>query len=422
MPQIHIDNQESALLQPLTHNTANDSLWRNRDYILYMIGQTTSTIGSQLSALAFPWLILTLTGSPGQAGIITAIRILPYILFGLPGGVLVDRSNRKKLMIVCDICRALLVGSIPLAYFLGYLTIIHLYTVTFIEGTLFIFFGLAGAAYLPRIVPRDKLPVAIAQANILASVSSLLGPSLSGLLYATGRVIPFVADSLSYVVSVLTLAFLRTDLQTEPTSRSNKLRHEIFDGVRWLWQHRVLRFLAFLNGGLNLSSIGYTLIILVLTEQQNVPDAMVGLIFASGGIGSIFGAFLVSPLVKHFSFRSLLIGTTWLWAITWLPFAFAPTPLLLGVAMAVASIVVPINNSIHYGYRLAQTPDEFQGRVNSIFRLILFGSQMLGMMLTGMLLELYGPVMTVLLLFVPQLLLAIMTSFHGEVRKIKERI
>src|SRR2546421_7780740 len=92
------------------------SLWRNRDFLLLWSGQMVSAIGSQVSLLAFPWLILAVTGSPVQAGLIAALRALPYLFFGLPAGALVDRWNRKRVMILCDAGRTLAMGSVPIAF------------------------------------------------------------------------------------------------------------------------------------------------------------------------------------------------------------------------------------------------------------------------------------------------------------------
>src|SRR5947209_7686412 len=108
------------------------SLWRNHDFLLLWGGQVVSATGSQVSLLAFPWLILAISGSPAQAGLIAAIRSIPYILFGLPAGALVDRWNRKRVMILCDTGRALALGSIPIAFALGHLTTLQLYIVSFI--------------------------------------------------------------------------------------------------------------------------------------------------------------------------------------------------------------------------------------------------------------------------------------------------
>ncbi|HJT57686.1 MAG TPA: MFS transporter [Ktedonobacteraceae bacterium] len=392
------------------------SLWRNREFLLLWSGQIVSATGSQVSLLAFPWLILAVTGSPVQAGLIAAIRTLPYILFGLPAGALVDRWNRKKVMILCDTGRALALGSIPIAFALGYLTALQLYLVSCIEGTLFIFFGLAESAALPRVVSVEQLSAATAQNEFVYSVSGLIGPSLSGLLYSIGNAMPFLADAVSYVISVCSLSFIKTKFQEERVAAPRKLWVEILEGMNWLWHHKVMRFLAILVSGFELCSAGYVLIVLVLAQQQHASKIATGLIFAGGGIGSIVGAFIVGPLARRFTVGSLMIAASWLWAVTWLPFAVAPNPFLLGVAVAAAFIVVPIHASVQYGYRLASIPDKLQGRVNSIYRIVLFGCQSLGLLLAGILLQASGPVLTVLILFVPQAALAIAATLNKHLR------
>src|SRR6266567_2205506 len=158
------------------------SLWHNRDFLLLWSGQIVSAIGSQISLIAFPWLILAVTGSPAQAGLIAAIRTLPYIFFGLPAGALIDHWNRKRVMILCDTGRALALGSIPVALVLGRLTIPQLYLVSLIEGTLFTFFSLAETACLARVVPKEQYAAASAQSQFTDSLAWLFGPALGGAL------------------------------------------------------------------------------------------------------------------------------------------------------------------------------------------------------------------------------------------------
>src|ERR1700758_4865670 len=152
-------------------------LWRNRDYILLWSGQMISAVGTQVSMLAFPLFVLALTHSTAQAGLIGAMRALPYALLILPAGALVDRWNRKRVMILCDIGRAIALGSIPIALILGHLTIVQLYIVSLVEGTLFTFFSLAEMACLPHVVAKEQLPTAAAQGMLIDSVSGLIGPS-----------------------------------------------------------------------------------------------------------------------------------------------------------------------------------------------------------------------------------------------------
>src|SRR5262249_26294928 len=127
------------------------SLWRNRDYLLLWGGQAVSSIGGEASNLAFPLLILALTHSPAQAGFVSALRSLAYLLLGLPAGALIDRWDRKRTMILCDVGRALVLGSIPLALVFGRLSMAQIYLVSLVEGALYVFFSLAETAALPRV-------------------------------------------------------------------------------------------------------------------------------------------------------------------------------------------------------------------------------------------------------------------------------
>jgi MFS family permease len=393
------------------------SLWQNRDYMLLWAGQAVSSFGSQITQLTFPLLVLALTGSPAQAGFVGALRALPFALLSLPAGALVDRWNRKRLMIWCDIGRALALGSVPLALVFGGLGLPQLAIVSIIEGTLFLFFNLAESSSLPQVVPREQLPGALTQNQVTDSLSQLLGPTLGGALYAVGAAVPFVADAVSYTLSLLTLLFIRTPLQEERTAPPGRLRDEIVEGIAWLWRQGILRFVALLTGGLMVCSVGYPLIMIVLGERIGASSFEIGLIFAGGGAGSIVGGLLTPWLQRRFRFGPLFIWLAWFWAITWLFFLFAPNVLTLGLANTAAFIVVPIYMITQYRYRLAATPDRLQGRMNALFRLIVWGSQPLGVALAGLLLERIGAEQTIIWLFIPQLLLAIVATAHAGLRR-----
>ena len=393
------------------------SLWRNRDYMLLWSGQIVSSTGTRVSSLALPLLVLAVTGSPAQAGIMAALRAIPYVFLALPAGALVDRWDRKQVMIVSDVVRALAFASIPLAILFNSLTFAQLAIVSLLEGTMFTFFNMAETACLTEVVEKEQLTEAAAQGTIIDSVSGLVGPSLGGLLYSAGQSIPFLADAVSYVVSFVSLLFVyrkyRQERQVEPV----RIWTDIKEGLLWLWREPVMRFIALLTCGLYTPVAGWSLIIIVLAQGQHASSFVIGLIFAAGGIGSILGAFLVAPLRRRFTFRHLMVGGTWAWAITWLPFALAPNPVLLGIAVALAFIVVPVYMSVQLGYRLEAIPNHLQGRVNSVFRLVAFGSEPIGLAITGFLLQVIGPIPTVLALFVPQLLLSILATFNRSLRK-----
>jgi MFS family permease len=412
-----LENPSAQAKDESPGSTKLSPLWRNRDYMLLWSGQVVSTLGSYASNIVFPLLILALTNSPTAAGIAAALASLPYVFLSLPAGALIDRWNRKRVMILCDTGRALTLGSIPLAMAFGVLTIWQIYIAALIEGTLFVFFNLAEVAALPRVVEKKQLPEATAQNEAAFGVAGIIGPTLGTVLYQTvSRAMPFIADAVSYGVSVVSLFFIRTQFQTERVPTQRNLRAEIAEGLVWLWRQPLIRYIAFLTGGFNLVGAGTGLILIVLAKNLGASDASIGTIFSIGAIGGILGAILGGQIQKRFTFGQVIIGVTWIEALLFPLYAIAPHVLVLGAIAAVMFSLSPIYNVVQFSYRLALIPDELQGRVNSTFRLLAFGFQPIGAALSGLLLERVGPVPTVFLFTLWFAILALMTTLNAHVR------
>lgn len=392
-------------------------LWRNRDYMLLWSGQVISTLGSGISGIVVPLLILSLTNSPTAAGIAGALAALPYLLFSLPAGALIDRWDRKKVMILCDTGRALSLASIPIAWYFGVLTVWQLYINAFIEGTLFVFFNIAEVACLPRVVAKAQLPAASAQNEAAFGVAGLIGPPLGGALFqSVGRMVPFVFDAVSYGASVLSLFLIKTQFQGERVATERNLRREIMEGVTWLWRQPLIRYMAFLTGGLNFVSAALGLIVIVLAQQLGAKEAEIGFIFSIGSIGGIIGSIIGGTIQKRFSFGQVIITVVWIEALLFSLFAIAPHVLVLGAISAGLFMLSPVYNVVQFSYRLALIPDALQGRVNSSFRLVAFGFQPLGAALSGLLIERIGPAAAVLAFTAWLVGLALLTLFNTHVR------
>ncbi|HEX4202984.1 MAG TPA: MFS transporter [Ktedonobacteraceae bacterium] len=392
-------------------------MWRQRDYLLLWGGQVVSLTGSQVSQLAFPLLILALTHSPAQAGIAAALRTFPYLVVSLPVGALVDRWNRKRVMIVCDGARFLSMASIPLALFLGHLTIVQLYLVSLLEGTLFVFFDLAEVSSLPQVVSKEQLPAASAQNIATYNIAMLLGSPLGGLLYGVGRLFPFLIDTVSYLCSVLALLFIRTPFQQEHTRATRALRIEVKEGLKWLWEQRLVRSLALLLCGLNLMTGGITLISIVLGQHVHASTVDPGLLFAVAGIAGVLGS-LVAPLLhRHLSFFVIAISALWAQALLTPLLILAPNLLLLGTVLALLFFLFPIFDVLQRSLRMALIPDALQGRINSVYRLIVFSSNPVSVALTGLLLQNVGTTFTILLMTGGLTLIAIFATLNPHMRR-----
>jgi MFS family permease len=409
---------EIRLASGSTTSTQRHSLWRNRDYVLLLSGQTISSFGTQASQLAFPLLVLFLTHSPVQAGIISGLRLIPYIVLGLPAGAWVDRWDRKRLMLVCDIIRALALGSIPLTFFFGHLTLIQLYVTSLIEGSLYVFFSVAEASCLPHVVEKEQMSIALGQDQTSDGAATLLGPSIGGALFSFNLVLPFIVDAISYTFSVISLLFIRVSFQKEkqPVVVQRKILTEVIEGLRWLWRQPLLRIVAFLNGGLSFGRAGIPILIITLTQQQHASTASTGLIMAASGVGQLVGSILGPTLQKRFSFKQITIAVVWAYCLFWSLYAIVPTLFLIGVITAALAMNPPIQVVTNSTCRLLLVPDEMRGRVNSIMQLIAWCTIPLGNLVTGTLLQLQGSMITILFFGACFLVLAVIATLNSHIR------
>ena len=393
-------------------------LWKNRDYMLLWSGQVASALGSSAASLIYPLLILAITNSPGAAGLAAALRALPYLLFSLPVGALVDRWNRKHVMVACDLLRAAVVLTLPLAIGFATLTLWHVYAVCLVEGSLFVFFNLAEVAALSRVVPAADLPRAAAQNEAAFGAALIAGPPLGTLLFqALGRGAPFVVDALSYLVSAASLWRIRTDFHPVPVTGRRRLLGEIREGEVWLWHQPLIRFMAFLTGAMNFVYAATPLLLIVLATEMGASAIEVGIVFSIGGVSGIVGALIGGRIQRRFRFGQVIVAVVWAQALLFPLYLLVPGFYGLGVVYALIYTLAPVYNVVQFSYRLALIPDALQGRVNSSFRLLAFGFNPLGAALCGLLLESFGSTPTVLAFAAFYALMAVLTQLNGPVRR-----
>ncbi|QBD79147.1 MFS transporter [Ktedonosporobacter rubrisoli] len=391
-------------------------LWQNRSYLLLAGGQAISEVGTHVSDLAYILLILALTHSPAQVGLVGVLELLPVLLLSLHAGALIDRWDRKRVMIFCDAGRAFCLLSIVVTFAWGHLTIFQIYLVALIESTLSVFFDLAERACLRNVVPREQLSEASAQNQTITYVSALVGPPVSGALYGVGQAFPFLTDALSYVASVLSLLWIKVPFQQQRQPASRALWKDIKEGFRWLNSQPLLRLMTLMIGALNLTAIGMNLIVVVLAQQLHATAFATGLILAIGSIGGILGGMLGPFFAKRFRYGMVISLICWLTALILPLFALASNLLILTLVLTLYLIWGRIMGVINFTYRTVLTPDEMQGRVLGIASLIVRGSLPIGMALTGVLLQHFGGTMTVLIFAAYRLLVALIVTLNSHVR------
>jgi transmembrane secretion effector len=391
-------------------------LRRNRDFTLLWSGELVSTLGSQMSLVAFPLLVLALTGSPAKAGVVGFAKTVPALLFYLPAGVLVDRHDRRIIMVASNAIGAIALGSIPVGLALGHLPFAQIVVVAFVQGTVGSLFTLTEQGALPLVVEPSQVPAALASNEARRTSASLVGPPLGGLLFGIARALPFIVDAVSYLVSAVSLLFLRTPLQEPRDPTPVRLLAEIAEGVRALWALTFVRASALAVAAANLIWSGLNIVLVVRAQEHGASPASIGVLFALMGVGGLLGSFAAPAIGRRFSVPVIVIGAFWVEAVLVASFALTYDPYVLGVLAAIAMFPAPAWNAVVVGARLTLTPDRLRGRVNSGARLLSGSMLPLGALAGGLLAGAVGTTTTLLVFAAWQALVAAATLSARSLR------
>jgi MFS family permease len=405
-------------------------LWRHGDFLKLWAGETVSEFGTTISQLAIPTVaILILHAGPFQVGLLSALEFLAFPALGLVAGVYADRIKRRPIMIICDIGRLLALGSIPVAFTLGVLTLGQLFIVALLTGIFNVFFDVSYQSFLPVLVDRSNLIEGNSKLEVTRSGSQIAGPAIAGILIQViGGARAVAVDALSYLASALALIAIRKpEPQPRPGTAAGKTGFlpEMREGIEVVFKNAYLWRIAACTATTNLgSNINFGAVYLIFAYRYlHLTAATVGLIFAISSVGWLVGA-----LVASWCARVLGLGPTLALSIMIGGLATLLTPLsLLGAAPVVlsalgfvANITVPIYNINQVSLRQAITPDRVQGRMNATMRTIVWGTIPVGAFVGGILGTAIGIVQTIVLGAVISIL-AIAWIVFGPVRDLREQ-
>lgn len=341
-------------------------LGRNRDYRALWVGQAVSNLGISVSSFAYPLVVLAATGSPLKAGVVGSVLAGTAFVLRIPAGVLVDRWNRRAILVGCDLGRAGNAAAFAIVLAMGHFFYPQVLLVAFVEAALGVLFGPAEAAAVRRVVPPAQIRQAVAANQSRGALPGVLGPALGGALLSVGRALPFVADAVSYLVSCLCVVSVRTTLQEAlPRERRAHVWADLLTGLRWIRQKRFLRtlLLLFMGFGLIFGSIG--LIVLVLARDHGASAAQLGVMFAITSLGGVAGALSAPTLLRRLQPATSVISFAWIAAGATFAIAVVHSPYGYGIAGAIAFFFVPPLNALAFGFVAEQAPDALQGRVTS---------------------------------------------------------
>ena len=355
-------------------------LRRQRDFLKLWTGQAISQMGSRITREGLPYTAAIVLGAtPFQMGVLSGASAASILIFGLFAGAWADRLRRRPILIVTDIGRALLLGTVPLAAILHRLTMAHLYAVAAIAGVLTVLFDVSYQAYVPSLVERDQILAANSRLALSESVAEVTGPGLTGILaqWLTAP-IAIAFDAASFLVSAVSLLLIRKPEPPPHPSADTGMVHEIREGLRTSWENPYLRALAFRSvvAGFSGGLIG-SMYVLFSIRVLHLTPAILGATISFGGFAAVAGSAFAERIAKRLGLGRAFIGASLYTGVCVLFFPLAHGSVTTAVVfMLIAQLGDagwPVYTIGETSLRKSVTPDRLLGRVNSAMHLLFRG-------------------------------------------------
>jgi MFS family permease len=352
-------------------------------------GTGISNLGDGVLLAALPLLAARVTGDPLSVSLISMFFTLPWLLLALPAGALIDRSDRRNVLVTADMFRAVLVGAVALVAAWSDVEIWMLWVLAFGLGAGEVFFDSASQTILPAIVKTDQLERATGwRYSVEVATNTFVGLPIGSFLFAAAVWLPFGVDAASFVLAALLAATLRGQFRATPepdTGRARpSMRHEMAEGFRWLWQHRLLRSMAI---AIALTNVAFgateSTFVLFATEELGVSERFFGVLIAIVGVGVIGAGILGGKLVDKVGRRFALIAASFTPILTMTAIGLVPVTWWVVVMTTIQAVLATMWSIIAVSLRQQLIPDRLFGRVNGVFRWVGSGAIPIGALLGG---------------------------------------
>lgn len=365
----------------MDENTSCPRLFQLPGFSAFWTASTVSGFGSSVTQVAIPVLVVTtLAATPFQVGVINAVQFLPYLLFGLFAGVLVDRWRRKTTLVVTSLASCSLLLAIPVLWLSGWLSLWSTGVLLFLFGVAGMMNAAAAQSFLPRLTPRSYLLEANARLDQSSTAAQTTGPVIGGALVATLSA-PFTVliDALSYGVQALLIGRIRVE---EPPAAGKqqmpRLLTDIREGLSFIYRHRMLRPLAWsTHVWFIANAIAVTVLAPFALRDLDIGAFGFGVSLALAGIGGLVGASFSVPMGNRVGAGSAILAGRVLIPIAWAMVAIAPAVSQSNQLISISVVAtgqfiygfsMGLENANEMGYWQAATPDHMQGRVNATRR------------------------------------------------------
>ena len=345
-----------------------------------------SNLGDGVAKAALPLLAAALTRDPALVAGLTIAQQLPWLLFALPAGVIVDRSDRRVLMWRTDAARGLALLAFAVVVVLDQGSLAVLYGLAFVLGAAETLFDTSYRSLVPSLVPKNELERANARLHGAEIVANrFAGPPLGGLLFAAAASAPFFLDAGSFALAAIAVLMIGGSFRPSAVAQERTpVRLAIGDGLRWLAGHRLLRSFAVVVSVWHLVwAAGNAVLVLYAQELLGLGSAGFGILLAAGALGSLIGTFVASRLATRIGRRWTLAGSVAIAGLAELGLGLTATPVAAAIALAVAGACAVVWNVITVALRQRLVPDDLLGRVNGAYRFAAMGAVAIGAGLGG---------------------------------------
>lgn len=400
------------------------SLARNHDFTVLWVGQTISEVGSRMSMFVFPLVAYALTGSALLAAAAEALHLLGLAGALVPAGVLADRADRRRIMRTASGAGVLLYASLAVAGLAGALTLPHLLVVALLTGVGAGLFMPAEISAVRTVVAQEELPTALSQNQARMHVAALVSAPLGGVLLSITRWLPFATTAVSFAFSWLMLGRLRADLSATPSdvaSTSGARRrpgHELTAGLRFVWSRPFFRVLMFWSALANLTVNALFFVAVLRMVEAGFPAFQIGLVEAVAGAAGIIGAVVAPWIIDRVPTGRLTVAIAWSFAPLVVPMALWNHPAVVAAALGLGLLLNPAGNAGIGAYRIAVTPPDLVGRVQSTSQFVAMSAMPLAPVLAGVLLTALGGGAAVLVLGGLTALVALIPTLSASVRSV----
>jgi predicted MFS family arabinose efflux permease len=370
-------------------------LRRNHAFQWLLGGSSVSMLGSRLTTIAYPLLILALHGSAAVAGLAVFAANAPSVLVYIPAGALVDRSaDPKRMLIIAEAVRGAAIAVIVGMLVFHRASIHWIILMAIVEESSEVFANLAERRYVRFLVPPDQVSAAQVSIEARTHIVVLAGRALGGLLFGISQVLPFCADLMSFAVSVVSLARIRRGKERPPSRRRERrssLRGEVRDGLRELFKDPSARNASLLSASMTLISQALIIVFLAAAHNRGVSSAVIGTVLAFSGFGGLLGALISQRVLRPVNLSPLKLQP-FIWTCMLIVLALSGGLQVQAMALVMTALGTAgaVGNVALDTYVLVKVPDKKLARVTSIEMLLDFAACALGPALGGLLLEWSG--------------------------------